>query len=209
MDRPTLQEGGLRCQRKPLHTPLPPGHICLLRRHADGALSDGGDSYQLVTFPTEDCPAYEAISYCWGKEASSEPCFLKFNDNGGGCLLITPHLKEGLKSAFVVFDSQRLWVDAICITQGNDVEKAQQAEQMGRLFENAKNVIVWLGPDYEGSESVMEMMPLLSSPQVLELVKVSSRIDWAALQTLGVPACEDPFWVSLVDLLHRPWFERL
>lgn len=80
---------------------------------------------------------------------------------------------------------------------------------MGRLFENAKRVIIWLGPDYGGSAAVMELMPLLTSPQILGLLQVSSRIDWVALQGLGSPGCEDSFWISLVDLIHRPWFERL
>ncbi|OBR07254.1 Heterokaryon incompatibility protein [Colletotrichum higginsianum IMI 349063] len=38
-----------------------------------------------------------------------------------------------------------LWVDAICIDQRSSREKSQQVQLMGRVYEAARNVVVWLG----------------------------------------------------------------
>lgn len=38
-----------------------------------------------------------------------------------------------------------IWVDAICINQSDEVEKSAQVKMMGRIFEVATMVIVWLG----------------------------------------------------------------
>ena len=198
-----------------IYTSLPIGHIRLLGLSSSSQNDTGTDlegsvlSYRLATFPIEDCPSYEAISYCWGIEAASELCWLNDRDGTNGVLQITPHLKSGLRNAFDVLKSQWLWVDAICITQSDEVEKAEQVAQMGQLFANAKRVIIWLGDDYEDSERVMRTMPLLSSQAVLEVLSAQNCIDFEALSKMGVPPVEDVLWISLFDLLHRPWFERL
>jgi hypothetical protein len=38
-----------------------------------------------------------------------------------------------------------LWVDALCIQQSNTLEKNHQVRQMGKVYENAVSVLVWLG----------------------------------------------------------------
>ncbi|OHW93756.1 heterokaryon incompatibility protein [Colletotrichum incanum] len=38
-----------------------------------------------------------------------------------------------------------LWVDAMCIDQHNSQEKSHQVQMMGRIYEAARNVVVWLG----------------------------------------------------------------
>lgn len=42
--------------------------------------------------------------------------------------------------------SIRVWIDAICINQEDDTEKAQQILLMGRIYRQARQVRVWLGP---------------------------------------------------------------
>ncbi len=102
---------------------------------------------------------------------------MNVDDHTGGVLHITPHLREGLKSAHVVFDSQWLWVDAVCITQDDEVEKAQQVPEMDERFGDTGKAIVWLGEDYEDGERAMSSTPLLSSSRALDALEVSPRID--------------------------------
>jgi Heterokaryon incompatibility protein (HET) len=198
-----------------VYTPLPAGHVRLLGRPPPSLVVKntveipGIDSYKLTTFAIDHCPAYIAISYCWGTEASTQPCQLNTDRDDGGVLPITPHLQAGLRKVFAVLKPDWVWVDAICITQNDEVEKAAQVAQMGEIFERARRVVVWLGGDYDGSERVMGLMPLLTSSPVLELLADQTRIDWDGLVQLRIPACDDQFWVWLFDLLHRPWFERL
>lgn len=104
------------------YTPLPPGHIRLLRRNRWAPSpsyllsSYEDDYYELATFQNSECPEYRAISYCWGTEPSDRHCFVNMHLDHGGALFITPHLQEGLRSAFAVLESQWLWVDAICVS---------------------------------------------------------------------------------------------
>ncbi|KAI1738936.1 heterokaryon incompatibility protein-domain-containing protein [Xylaria scruposa] len=46
-----------------------------------------------------------------------------------------------------------LWVDAVCIDQGNPDEKGEQVNRMGSNYENAQRTIVWLGPDATDGKS--------------------------------------------------------
>ncbi|WYZ35143.1 hypothetical protein EsH8_I_001419 [Colletotrichum jinshuiense] len=39
------------------------------------------------------------------------------------------------------------WADAICINQGDDIEKAHQVNLMGVIYDRATEVVVWLGND--------------------------------------------------------------
>lgn len=38
-----------------------------------------------------------------------------------------------------------LWVDALCIDQGNDGEKAVQVGMMGEIYRDARRVRAWIG----------------------------------------------------------------
>jgi hypothetical protein len=40
-----------------------------------------------------------------------------------------------------------LWIDAICIDQGNNLERNLQVQQMGRIYSSASEVVAWLGDD--------------------------------------------------------------
>jgi hypothetical protein len=42
-----------------------------------------------------------------------------------------------------------LWIDALCIDQGNTAERNQQVQQMGRIYSLTQTVLVWLGDDVE------------------------------------------------------------
>jgi hypothetical protein len=47
-----------------------------------------------------------------------------------------------------------LWTDGICINQNNDKEKGVQVQLMGRIYVEASNTIIYLGPaDRDGKEN--------------------------------------------------------
>lgn len=102
---------------------------------------------RLNTVALSDNTQYEALSYCWGDAA---------NKRAIECNGITFMATENLHAALIKLrfrDKPRiLWVDAICINQANLVERAQQVQHMQHIYHQATQVIVWLGPEYEGSE---------------------------------------------------------
>ncbi|KAI1151692.1 heterokaryon incompatibility protein-domain-containing protein [Nemania diffusa] len=88
-----------------------------------------------------DQPAYEALSYCWGATNPQRSIVC----NGLRC-----NVGENLHSAFCHLrhaDKERiLWVDAICINQDDLGEKKDQVLLMREIYQDARRVLVWLGP---------------------------------------------------------------
>ncbi|KAH8686137.1 heterokaryon incompatibility, partial [Tricladium varicosporioides] len=48
-----------------------------------------------------------------------------------------------------------LWVDALCINQGDTLERTQQVKQMGTVYKKARKVLAWLGNPADSSGEVM------------------------------------------------------
>ncbi|KAH9903625.1 heterokaryon incompatibility protein-domain-containing protein [Xylariomycetidae sp. FL2044] len=107
----------------------------------------------------DDFRPYSAVSYTWGSLKPSESTlFIVCKDDHGSnstesILIITPtvdsllrHLRKGDKPVY-------LWLDALCISQTDQDEKASQIPQMGEIFKSAKKVHVWLGDDNASAAS--------------------------------------------------------
>jgi Heterokaryon incompatibility protein (HET) len=54
--------------------------------------------------------------------------------------------------------SGSIWIDAVCINQGDVREKNEQVRRMGNIYQNALAVIVWLGPASENSQQAMRFL---------------------------------------------------
>jgi hypothetical protein len=55
-----------------------------------------------------------------------------------------------------------LWVDAICINQGDVKERAHQVQMMGLAYNKAKNVIAWLGEETKDSGLAIQLVDILA-----------------------------------------------
>lgn len=149
----------------------------------------------------ERLPAkYTALSYCWGSPEPSEIInihiredvyFLKVRKNLYDYLfLVEAEARNGIEVPW-------LWIDAICIDQSNTEERNQQVQQMGRVYREAQEVIVWLGRDFELSF-------LLCNVRDLGAETVDSRD--AQLKTLLV----EQQMLTVFERLHQlPYWSRL
>lgn len=93
---------------------------------------------------------YECLSYTWGPAGNPKSIEI---DTGEAILPFqaTPNLHEALLHLRDPYFEQVLWIDAICINQDDDEEKATQVGAMARIYGLAKRVIVWLGVEADGS----------------------------------------------------------
>lgn len=85
---------------------------------------------------------YEALSYCWGPPTPTRSIFVNGKTFSVGANLYTAllHLRGG--------DGRRprtLWIDAICINQGDRHEKNICIPQMGHIYRSCWRTIMWLG----------------------------------------------------------------
>ncbi|KAF2827644.1 HET-domain-containing protein [Ophiobolus disseminans] len=85
---------------------------------------------------------YEALSYVWGPPAFCCPIALE-----SGTLLLTKSLAAALRRLRYTDRVRRIWADAACINQRDVSERSAQVKLMGRIYERAKMVVIWLGPD--------------------------------------------------------------
>ncbi|KAH6664533.1 heterokaryon incompatibility protein-domain-containing protein [Halenospora varia] len=91
----------------------------------------------------EKCVQYEALSYTWG-----DPLETRIEITCDGMSMkIRPNLHHALKRLRSKEVPRLLWVDAVCIDQSNDIERGEQVNLMGQIYEKAETVLVWLGED--------------------------------------------------------------
>jgi hypothetical protein len=90
--------------------------------------------------PLTRAPRFEAISYCWGKDAKRE---VKIEVNGRS-VLVTPNAEEVLKIKSGYWLPKLVWIDGICINQDNMEEREVQVDLMGEIYQKAHLVSVIL-----------------------------------------------------------------
>ncbi|KAI1266598.1 hypothetical protein F5Y18DRAFT_445030 [Xylariaceae sp. FL1019] len=86
--------------------------------------------------------SYKALSYSWQDDEASafETIFCNAKP-----MSISANLHAALRRLRTPNGHVRLWVDAICINQKDDVERAYQVGMMREIYENSKEVLIWLG----------------------------------------------------------------
>ncbi|EEU42694.1 uncharacterized protein NECHADRAFT_84187 [Fusarium vanettenii 77-13-4] len=188
---------------------------------------------------------YEALSYTWGtppatttpeddtsrqsmsKDTSSkdsEPAeditleeITIQNRSGPSTMKIKPNLHSALRYLRGENQDRILWADAICINQLDAVEKGDQIGQMRYIYENAEQVLVWLGQGDEMTDKILGSIHDLHE-------EASARHDnWKdpkKLLTICGPIFRQRLELTptneyckqleaLQELFKRPWFQRI
>ncbi|TID27860.1 heterokaryon incompatibility protein-domain-containing protein [Venturia nashicola] len=91
---------------------------------------------------------YVCLSYTWGTDAATHPVIIN-----NQVFLVRDSLWAFLLQARTMnkFQCMPIWIDAITINQDDIEEKNVQVALMGDIYEQAQEVVVWLG---EGDEMV-------------------------------------------------------
>ncbi|CAO2655450.1 Nn.00g105140.m01.CDS01 [Neocucurbitaria sp. VM-36] len=174
--------------------------------------------YRLKEVSLDQTPEYTALSYCWGAHKGTIPTTFSYENGKHALLYITPSL-QGFLNKFVVTHPDAgtrplLWVDAVCINQGDNDEKNSQVAMMRLIYETAKRVIVWLGEGTPESDAGMDFIPRLIAAEqqakVLEGdVHVSSNARPQDLRKLGLPKPSSDEYIAFASLFKRDWFSRV
>lgn len=107
----------------------------------------------LMNPPHQD---YLCLSYMWGPQADQKTILID-----GRLFRVGENLWRFLNRARLTV-AQPVWIDAICIDQ-TDVEMQNHwVQQMGHIFQEAAEVLVWLGDDKSGIETALTLMNNLS-----------------------------------------------
>ncbi|KAK5627368.1 hypothetical protein RRF57_003083 [Xylaria bambusicola] len=120
-------------------------------------------NFSMVCLDGKSVPEYTAVSYTWDHPATHDR-----KERGA------------------------LWIDALCIDQGNTAERAAQVAMMGRVFSSARRVMVWLGP---------------STPETHEAFRFPAG--WDSVSDIDIDDVRTGIESVLSAILARPWFRRI
>ncbi|KAK3694697.1 heterokaryon incompatibility protein-domain-containing protein [Podospora appendiculata] len=91
----------------------------------------------------DDIEEYEALTYFWG-DINEDPQTVDID--GGHSIAITKNLEIALRHLRRPKDPRILWVDALCINQGDVSERNHQVSLMKDIYSRCSRDIAWLGP---------------------------------------------------------------
>ncbi|PQE22614.1 hypothetical protein CJF31_00001551 [Rutstroemia sp. NJR-2017a BVV2] len=128
---------------------------------------------------------YECLSYCWG--SPEKPCLIEID---GVELPITESLNHALIQLRDHSFDRYLWIDAVCINQEDIPEKEQQIQMMAKIYSQARQVVVWLGPEGDDSDRAIELIRLAGAGRITKLDGRTTRL--AALLGDDVNFSENP-----------------
>ena len=155
-------------------------------------------------------PPYAALSYTWSVGNPTGRILI-----GAFTVPVGANLELALLHLRDAKAVRTFWIDAICIDQKNSAERNNQVRRMKIIYENAEEVIVWLGPQADGSDLAMQLLkeieeicsgnqhdPQFTMQRLLMLNQGASNSDKGSV-TFG----EDS-WSLLNSLLNRTWWWR-
>jgi hypothetical protein len=130
-------------------------------------------------------------------------------------LSVTRNLAEALIYLRKEDESRIFWIDAICVNQADLDERGRQVTLMASLYSRAQFVVVWLGPEAQGSDEAFSCIGLLSKKVMARwedlsitcLTNDSDNERWTN-KDLPLPFSGKEI-VALEHVFDRPWFTRL
>ena len=175
----------------------------------------------------EDALDYEALSYVWGP---SHP--RKHVTCNGVSIEVTPNLALALTRLRYPGDEKiydiervagrddkagvrRIWVDALCINQGDLVERSNQVHFMKEIYDAAADVVVWMGE--EDTVHAADVFALIK--RIAVVARNEPEYDPERPFNMGcndkypvredLPSPDDQIWGQLNFFLQHEWFQRV
>jgi hypothetical protein len=109
-----------------------------------------------------------------------------------------------------------VWIDALCINQKDDLEKAQQVQLMRQIYSLAQNVVIWLGKNDTHVPLALELMGtcLQAGAQDLPPAKDTDKsktyfTPGGKVDLSGFPPPHSDQWGSLITFYESSWFSRV
>lgn len=140
---------------------------------------------------------YETLSYTWGSPTPQYTITCNEMPLSVGANLLAALYRLRLP------DRERLlWIDAICINQGDIPEKNDQVRSMIDVYRQARRGIVWLGDVQDESELAIACALHLDTSETHRELFWEREHHATCLSNLGT------YWKALQRLYGRSWFYR-
>ncbi|KAI7779538.1 hypothetical protein LA080_000727 [Diaporthe eres] len=169
----------------------------------------------LSTFSLDRPPAYSALSYTWGSAIPGDGLTPDLDRTlmCNGCEVpITASLEHALRSVPLAYEC--IWADAVCINQQDVNERSAQVALMGKIYSQASQVLVWLGPADDSTQTAFDFIRDFASrmpDEVFHFNAVESRLFFSEngfWDKIGRPEWSAVEKHALARLFMRNWFSR-
>ena len=192
--------------------------IRLLRLEKEAESGDDVIRCSLEHHPLDGDVQFFALSYVWGQNqglpSSQIVC------DGQACI-VGHNLFQALEHLRIKWGQVAIWIDALCINQGDTEEKTEQVRMMRDIYDRASLVIVWLGRGTDRDILGWQFAERLWAARKYHDEEVPLSINGLRLSslhrlsadTLAIPQellnNHDEEWAALAALLSREWFTRV
>jgi hypothetical protein len=143
--------------------------------------SDDVVKCRLSVSSLKDNPEFTALSYVWGDPKITGDITLN-----GEIFQVTTNLAAALRyvkghwcSNFPHQDSNifRIWVDAICINQTDDIERSSQVNLVREIYSKAELVLSWLGHGLDEIDLAFDILKTIAK-ETGELGNQPAGVEW-------------------------------
>ena len=145
---------------------------------------------------------FATLSYVWGNERDRRDILLN-----GAVLSVTANLETCLRALAAdgeFQDRYKIWVDAICINQDDEVERASQVLKMREIYSGGWTVVAWLGE----SDRIGDMRKAFQFLRKMASLSPEDQ-DLASLMTARPGFIEETSFFALHEMMTRPYWSRL
>jgi Heterokaryon incompatibility protein (HET) len=156
---------------------------------------------------------FEALSYTWGAAGPGQTISL----DGRG-FQVLENLEAALRRLRKPLTQRAVWIDAICINQNDLDERREQVLLMRKIYEQAKQVVVWQGEVSGGGRiGMLCLTGLYSLTRNVQAWKLNRQLGHPIrlnfTSSVEVQALASLNWEQemgeVSQLLDRPWWRRV
>lgn len=145
---------------------------------------------------------YETISYAWGEPTQRGEIEIEES-----VIDIPASSAAALRCMRRPDISRRLWIDAVCINQDDDLERSSQVKIMGEIYRRSSHNLVYLGDEDASTKSAM-----VSIKRALE--ELQTRLEMSEnfeeiLKRKGTPMKCEVDVAAINQFFQRPWFRSV
>ena len=187
---------------------LPPNSFRLLTLHPGEAELDILEA-TLSIHQLSASPPYDAISYTWG-----EPGDERLVQVNGRPYEVRRNFWDFLQILRAPSHNVCVWVDALCISQDDPTEKAQQVQLIGRIFRNAKRVSLWLGQSGVHTDALVNKLSIPPQDETLNDIGGSEELtnekyeELVESRNLERKKRKD-LQAGIAEIFRRPYWRRV
>ncbi|KAI0454978.1 HET domain-containing protein [Xylaria acuta] len=195
---------------------LPPNTIRLLRINTNTEDSEAGS---LDVVGLDVAPPYYALSHSWSAQDRTTPIQI-----AGRTFYVCPDLAAGIRrlQELAAPDSdlsptvKYIWIDNICINQGDILERSSQVHHMGDIYLRAIRTLIWLGPDISSYSAAWRLLDNIYSvfkgqcPEATAFHRVPNKMySHSSHAASGLPNWASDQWLCFEKLMKLRWFSRI